>query len=559
MKQNKEPKKDFSRRDFVKTASIGIAAGAWAGSPATGTEAAEVPKRWDKTADVVIAGAGAAGLSAAIEAIENGASVILVEQNYDIGGHAIQSGAELGLAGGNSLQKKYGIEDSPDLYFLALVSNPDFRYNDRELVRAFCDWSAPTFEWLVAHGVVFPDQPPRQGGVAGPEGGLRYQAPIWSGGISAVSPTGANGTALVRPLEAAVRKLGAQILLEHSLTNVIRETPSSGRVLGITATNEVKTVNIRARKGVIIGTGGHSSNLNFRRVFDARLTEEYQVVGEPYSLQTGDGELAAMRIGASLWGAANQTIERGNTMTKPSVIGCRYGYPIGRGRGIENFTASPLFSRMRATGLVVKDYQNVIHVNQAGRRIVNEAANRFDWITPCMGVNGGTGNGGGPIWTIFDAEGAKRENWVCAPPHVDPDGWFFSGMSLAELAARIVSKFQKRPVPAGALEEAVARYNSFVDAGKDADFGKPAPQFQIRTPPFYAAWSTPLVHDSLSGLRINSKSQVIDWSGHAIPGLYCAGESAGGFSQHGLAKCIVFGRIAGKQAARSNPASRVPI
>src|SRR5262249_13933625 len=93
-------------------------------------------------------------------------------------------------------------------------------------------------------------------------------------------------------------------------------------------------------------------------------------------------------------------------------------------------------------------------------------------------------------------------------------------------------------------------YNSFVDAGKDADFGKPSPKYKIQTPPFYAGWSTPLVHDSLSGLRINSKSQVIDVNGEVIPALYCAGESAGGFSQHGLSKCIVFGRIAGREAAR---------
>ena len=542
-----KPDKKFSRRDFVRTAAAG---GGAAALPAIA--AAEVPKRWHKAADVVIVGAGITGISAAIEAAENGASVLLIEKNFDIGGHALLSGAELGLAGGNSLQKKYGIEDSPDLYFNALMNNPDFRYNDTELVRTYCDWSAPTFEWLLAHGVVFEDKPPYQGGVAGPEGGKRYQNPLWSTGIGAMSPTGANGTALVRPLEAAARKAGVQILLEHSLESIVRESSTSGKVLGITAVNQGKTINIQAKKGVIIGTGGHSSNINFRRMFDPRLTEEYQVVGEPYTRQDGDGELAAMRIGASLWGAANQTIERGNTMTKPVAIGTRYPTPIG-GRDMGTLAKSPLFGKIGGTGLAVKDYQDVIHVNQVGRRIVNEAAGRFAWITPCMGLNGGTGNGGGPIWAIFDADGAKREKWNCEPPHVDPNGYFFSANSVAELAGKIVSPYQKQPMPARSLEETVSRYNSFVDAGKDADFGKPSPKYKIQTAPFYAAWTTPCVHDCLSGLRINSKSQVIDFNGQVIPNLYCGGESAGGFSQHGLAKGIVFGRIAGRGAARSNP------
>jgi succinate dehydrogenase/fumarate reductase flavoprotein subunit len=106
-------------------------------------------------------------------------------------------------------------------------------------------------------------------------------------------------------------------------------------------------------------------------------------------------------------------------------------------------------------------------------------------------------------------------------------------------------------MPATALQETVARYNSFVDEGKDADFGKPTPKYKIQTPPFYAAWSTPCIHDCISGLRINGKAQVIDLWGAVIPGLYCGGETAGGFTQHGLAKSITFGRIAGREAALS--------
>jgi len=103
-------------------------------------------------------------------------------------------------------------------------------------------------------------------------------------------------------------------------------------------------------------------------------------------------------------------------------------------------------------------------------------------------------------------------------------------------------------MPPSNLEETVARYNSFVDAGKDEDFGKPTPKYKVARPPFYAAWATPNVHDTRAGLRINARCQVQDMEGRVIPGLYCGGESAGGFSQHGLARAICQGYIAGKNA-----------
>jgi succinate dehydrogenase/fumarate reductase flavoprotein subunit len=121
------------------------------------------------------------------------------------------------------------------------------------------------------------------------------------------------------------------------------------------------------------------------------------------------------------------------------------------------------------------------------------------------------------------------------------------------LAAGIVNKHQRKTLPGAALENTVNRYNSFVDGGKDIDFGKPAPKFKIATPPFYAAWATPVIHDTRAGLRINAKCQVVDFSGSVIPGLYCGGETAGGFNMHGLGRCIVQGRIAGKNAATETP------
>ena len=104
-------------------------------------------------------------------------------------------------------------------------------------------------------------------------------------------------------------------------------------------------------------------------------------------------------------------------------------------------------------------------------------------------------------------------------------------------------------MPAKHLEATVARYNSIVEFGYDPDFEKPSPMYKIQNPPFYAAWATPVVHDTYAGLRINGRCQVMGWNGEVIAGLYCGGESAGGCSQHGSGRCTTQGYIAGKQAA----------
>lgn len=591
MKRERRDKEgNLSRREFVKTAATGVGAAALAGVTPGAAEAQGRAVKWDKEADIVVVGAGAAGLPAAIEAAEGGASVILIDANFDIGGHAMVSGGNVALGGGTSRQKKYGIEDSPDLLFSDLTDwsvvepngFPDYRYNDKEIIRAFADQSGPTFEWLVAHGVVFVEKAPDNLGAgatgnsaprenhAAPMGWVRMQTgkPVDPSQATTMS----SGVGLVRPLEVAARKANVQILLKHKMTGLIRQEPTSGRVVGLKASNEDKALNIRARKAVILATGGSSNNVNFRRMFDVRLTEEYNgVAGEPYSFQDGSGELAGIAIGASLWGAYNQVGEYGDRLTKAGRIGTRYGY-----RNLQWEPGSPLFHLVRAVGLNVRDYQNVILVNQAGKRFYDETAGQYtannyhalasynpgsylnaanikynpaNFLDAALAGTGEAVNGGGPIWAIFDAEAVKREQWTVAPPYVDPDGYFYSANTLPALAAAIENRYQRKAMPGAMLESTVARYNSFVDAGNDADFGKPTPKYKIQAPPFYAAWAMPVIHDTRAGLRINAKCQVMDFSGNVIPGLYCAGESAGGFGLHGLARCLVQGRIAGINAA----------
>ena len=544
----KSTRKDasVSRRAFLrKGATAGVGATALAGLGGR-TQEAEAQNFWDMSADLVTIGAGTAGLAAAVSALDHGASVIMVEENTDIGGHGLCSGGNVHLGGGTSNQKKHGVEDSADQVFIDWIRHDHMqsRYSDRDLVRAFADENAATYEFLIENGVKFQDH------LVGPTQASRVrrqqrtiQWPVASERVTHHPTRGGSG--LVRALEKSARAQGAEVLLRHKMTSIVRESPSSGRVLGITATHDGRTVNIRANKGVLVATGGSTSNVTLRRTFDPRLTEEYQVAGEPWSRQSGDGELAAMAVGASLWGTANQTCEQGIAISKTRHIGCQWGYS-----SLIWQTDSRIFDLARASGLTVIDWQDLILVNQTGRRFWNEVDARYDFFAAAMAWSGDENklNGGGPIWAIFDQDAVEREEWDPRPPNVDPD-YFFQADTLAELAAAIKNPYQTLSMSGATLEETVARYNSFVDLGEDEDFDKPTPRYKIERPPFYAAWSTPILHDSLTGLRTNTKAQVIDMRGQVIPGLYCAGESQGGFAQHGLGRCLVFGRIAGRDAA----------
>jgi succinate dehydrogenase/fumarate reductase flavoprotein subunit len=581
----------MKRRDVLK-GGAGMAASVAAAGLATEAKAQtpQAAMQWDRDADVVVIGSGAAGLPAAIAAREGGSTVILVEAEPHTGGHAICSGGNVPLGGGTSFQKKWGVQDSPDLVFQDLTdwtvteSNgfPDYRFNDREVIRAFADNCAKTYEFLVAHGVVFVDKAPDKLGGSSVGNSVpreMHAAPMDWPLIQTGKPapedkrtTMSTGNGLMHPLAAAAQKAGVQILLSHRMTAIHRESPHAGPVLGITADNDGKPVTIRARKAVILGTGGSTSNVNFRRMFDPRLTEEYcGAAGQPWSTQDASGELAGLAIGASLWGLFNNTGEFGSGITKPGTVGGQYCYV-----NLRWYPGSEVFDKARAIGLHVGDWQNLALVNMIGKRFYDETAHQFTsgnygsiepyvprsyhnssnlkfnpntFLDAALAGIGDGHNGGGPIWAIFDSDAVAREQWEPKPPYVDSDaGFFFTADTIEDLAKKIVMKYQRVPMPPEALAATIARYNGFVDSGVDQDFGKPKPLYKIAKPPFYAGWATPVLHDTRAGLRINAKCQVVDMNGEVIPGLYCGGESAGGFSLHGLARATCQGFIAGTNA-----------
>src|SRR3979409_738228 len=154
-------------------------------------------------------------------------------------------------------------------------------------------------------------------------------------------------------------------------------------------------INVQGKKGVFVGTGGNPGNVNLRRTFDPRLTEEYHQAAPPPARQSGAAEVMSMAIGASLWTTALQTSEGGAAITKTAHIGCQWGY----GQLVIE-TDSPIFHLARATGLTVGNWQDVSMVNQIGKRFWNELDGSHNFIAAAMAYNGDPNklNGGGPIW-----------------------------------------------------------------------------------------------------------------------------------------------------------------
>jgi succinate dehydrogenase/fumarate reductase flavoprotein subunit len=550
------------RRFLTSTAAAGVGGAATLAGLGAAVQAQAQGVRWNREVDVVVIGAGASGLPAAIAARDAGASVLVVEQHFDIGGIAIMSGGMIHLGGGNSFQKQKGVEDSPDKFFADWTrpDNKEARFNDRELVRKFADEAVATYDFLTQNGLDWDTEFLGRSDASTLARQVRPKEwPVRSQLVALDQRR--NGSGIVRALERSARQKGVEFLLSHKLASVVRERERSGRVIGATLvqvdrefrpTNQ--TVNVRARRGVILCTGGHGNNVELRRMFDPRLTEEYQWHGQNLAPHNGDGMKAALAVGGTIWTTANQTAEAGSAFDK-GRLATRDNYI----RGLIT-PESPIFFRERASGMNVSDWQNLILVKENGKRFWDELDNSYDgYFASAMAWSGDPAklNGGGPIWAIFDAAAVKREKWGTEAPVVDRErGYFFSADTLEQLASQLTrNPYQWRPMPGAALRETVERFNSFVDTGVDADFKRRTPPYKIETPPFYAAWATPSLHDSLTGVRTNTRCQALTAQGEVIPGLFCAGEAQGGFALHGLGRCITFGRIAGMEAAKGEQSS----
>ena len=461
--------------------------------------------KWDEAADIVIIGSGFAGLTAAIEAHHAGASVIILEKMKAPGGNSIISDGGISAAG-TAIQKKFGINDSPDLmYSDMLKAGMGLSYPD--LVRAVADQSNDVFQWSIDYlGVEYLDRVDLFGGHSAP----RCHA-----------AKGISGSTIIRCQIAKVRELGMEIRLGMYFKTFIRN--SEGRVYGVLVRDGYDYKHqesgtdkyIRANKAVILATGGFGSDVAFRTAQDPRLSEKIDSTNKQFT--TAEALKEALRIGAT-------PVHLCQIQLGPWASPDEKGYGDG-----------PLFA-----DYIVFSYGIIIDP-ETGKRVVNELGDRRVIADKILGI-------GHPCIAIADSKAVEQSGWNIE--RCLKKGVVKTFGTLQELAS-----FYE--VPIDELRMTIEKFNSYVFDKFDKEFGKPIiPKAdQLLYPPFYGMRLWPKVHYTMGGVQINIRGQVIDLNQQPIKGLYAAGEVTGGI--HGACRlggcsitdCFVFGRISGRNAA----------
>jgi 3-oxosteroid 1-dehydrogenase len=539
--------------------------------------------------DVVVAGSGAAGMTAALTAAHLGLSVLVIEKTGFFGGSTARSGGGI-WAPGNTVLRAAGVSDTPEQAdaYLAHVAGDDV---PAELRQAFLE-HAPAmlglvlantpvrFAWVPGYADYYPEAP---GGLASgrsiepvpfdsrklggelahlgrpylpsPNGvtitqaeyrwlslGPRHPRAVLAGarvaGRAARSRVSGHqmltlGQALAAGLRAGLAASGVPVWLDTPLTGLhVRD----GRVSGVRATREGEPVLIGARRGVLIATGGFERNEEMRRRYQREPVGSQWTTGATGN--TGDGILAGLDQGAAVglmddawWG--------------PSI-------PLPGG---------PYFC------LAERSLPGCILVNGAGHRFVNESAPYVDAVHAMYEANTPE-NPHIPAWLVFDQRYRDRYVFTGLPPgRPVPRRWYAAGVvvradDLAGLAAAA-------GIGAGGLVKTVTRFNEFALAGRDEEFGRgdsaydryygdprcrPNPNLApLARPPFYAAKIVPGDLGTKGGLRTDERARVLREDGTAIPGLYAAGNASASVMGHSYAgagatigPAMTFGYIAAR-------------
>lgn len=460
---------------------------------------------WDEEFDIVIIGSGFAGLSAAIEAGKTGRSVIVLEKMPIPGGNSSISGG-LVAAAGSPLQAKEGIIDSPELMLSDMLA-AGLELNNRELARVVAENSTPTLLWTVK------------------ELGVKYKPRLSHLGGHSVARTyntaNTSGSGIIKPMLAKCREIGIPIRLKTYLTRFIAD--DDGAVEGVEVRECYIFPNIesgvlkrvRARRAVVLATGGFSQDKEFRIIQNPMLTEEIESTNHRGA--TAEGLVAALKAGA--------------TPVQLSMI------QLGpwASRDEEGFGVGSMFSMLAGF-----PYGILIDV-RTGKRFINEQADRKLLVDAML-------SSGRESIAIVDQKGVRHASTL---DQCLKRGVVKKFESIEELAAA-------NHVPLAPLKETMEVYNSLIEKGRDDRFGKPLPKdlLPIRHPPYYSIRLISKVHHCMGGIRINAAAQVIRIdTRQPIGRFYAAGEIAGGvhgasrLGSNAIPECITFGRIAGRNAA----------
>ncbi|WP_313629744.1 flavocytochrome c [Enterococcus devriesei] len=514
------------------------------------------------TTDVVVVGAGGAGLTAASKVLQEGKKVIVVEKFPAIGGNTVRTGGPMNAADPawqNGFAAKPG--ESHTLKEMAELDenqiDPEYRedfrtlqkeiaaylaenddpngylfdselfyrmqtylggkrtdqqgtviYGQYDLVKTLTDRAMESVEWLEAIGVEFDKTD-----VTMPVGAL------WRRGHK---PLKNEGYAYVSALKAFVEKNGGQIITDTAVKNLIIEDGKVTGVVGEGMNGQQVTVHADA---VILASGGFGANTKMLKEYNTYWTEiDDDIKTSNSPAITGDGILLGQQAGADLVG-----------------MGFSQMMPVS------DPETGALFS-----GLQVPP-QNFVMVNQKGERFVNEYGSR-DLLTQAAIDNGG-------LFYLIADELIKNTAYNTSQEKIDKQvaaGTLYRADTLAELAEQI-------QVDPQVLTATIEKYNAAVDAGVDEEFGKDVFDLKVEVAPFYATPRKPAVHHTMGGLKIDVNTHVLDKEGAVIPGLYAAGEVAGGIHAgnrlggNSLTDIFTFGRIAGKTASNELTAHTVKV
>ena len=549
-----------------------------------------------ETYDVVVVGAGAAGLSAAITAAAQGLSTVIIEKSPYWGGSTSRSGGGVWIPN-NSVLERDGVDDTTERareYVKAIIGEHAREdridaYIDRgpEALEFLMKHAPLDLEWVKGYSDYYPEAPGgRLGGrsveprpfdarALGDDLDTLHpqytKAPLnmvvlqsdyrwlntgmrhWRGPLRMAKVGGrffwarsrgkkliAMGAALAAELLLGVRQAGVPLRLNTGLVDLLTD---DGRVVGVTAESDGRRFDIRAERGVILACGGFERNAEMRRKYQREPIGSDWTTGAPSN--TGDGINASLKIGAAVslmddawWG--------------PTI-------PLPRG---------PWFA------LSERSVPGTFIVNMRGERFMNESLPYVEAVHQMYGGEFGLGDGPGenvPSWLIFDQ--TCRNRYLFAGVNARqplPKKWFESGVVVK--ADTITELADKIGVPADSLNATTERFNGFAKNGVDADFhrgesgydhyygditNKPNPSLgPVRKAPFYAVKMVPGDLGTKGGIETDATGRALRPDGSVIEGLYAAGNTSAPVMGHTYAgpgatigPALVFGYLAALDAA----------
>lgn len=487
-------------------------------------------------ADVVVVGAGGAGMTAAITAAAEGKSVVILESQSMVGGNSVratggmnagktvyQDENEFGESAGvektlKTAAEKYadnetitalaktvseqwaayqadptGYFDSVELMELdTMIGGKGI--NDPELVETLCANSADAIDWLDEHGITLHNVSSFGGASV-----KRIHRPV-----NAEGKTVSVGSYMIPLLEENCEKAGVKMMLDTTATEIL--TDANGAAVGVKATGasgETVTVNAKA---VVLATGGFGANLDMVVKYKPEL-KGFMTTNAP-GIQ-GQGIEMAEAIGAA-------TVDMDQIQIHPTV---------------EANTAALITEGLRGDGAIL--------INEEGQRFIDEVGTR-DVVSAAEIAQTGSYS-----WLVVDQAMADASSVIQG---YIKKGYTVTGATYEELGKAM-------GVDAAAFAETMEKWNGYVEAKNDPDFGRTSFANPLNTAPYYAVKVTAGVHHTMGGLKINANTEVLNEKGEVIPGLFAAGEVTGGvhganrLGGNAVADFTVFGRIAGAAAS----------